>query len=506
MWHEARKQERKIRGIMVNYKKRAERRRAFYERMKTDPTTFLRIQGSNCKIHIEHQNSDNINMMPWQGDKSVMIDRFDVRAHLDYIPEPSIPQTDKSVNSSEEKKLNYDRYRTLVMIEASGATEEGYLKQLRQEEENPRTMAEEKKEKPAPKATIGYTYEDSNLVMNEAELDSGSDSESDADLDIDVAVNVDELDNEQRGDLDNLSVKFGMEPDKYCSLLKADKDEAEHVQKVRDEEEARSQLRGRRAKRDRRSLKDRQRGTVNTSPLSYLRKASPSYEAYRESKSRSRSSSSGGEPTKVEYITEFGSQGSKDNNSTNNDKKKGSQNEMKSKHKRYDDSEQLKVSENYKKSRSERRSRSTSHERHSKYRSRSRSRSHSPSYKRRSYRRSRSHSPSRERRESRDVYTSDKRTKSISQEKKSDKNKSSLSGDKTTKLTPQEKMKKRMQLALNKQLKIDKKEERKKKEVKEQEKQERDDDLKEVSKRWKDKTRYRYSRSRSRSYSPEYRL
>jgi arginine/serine-rich splicing factor 16 len=80
-----------------------------------------------------------------------------------------------------------------------------------------------------------------------------------------------------------------------------------------------------------------------------------------------------------------------------------------------------------------------------------------------------------------------------------------LSGDKT-KLTPQEKMKKRMQLALNKQLKIDKKEERKKKEVKEQEKQERDDDLKEVSKRWKDKTRYRYSRSRSRSYSPEYRL
>ena len=497
MWHEARKQERKIRGIMVNYKKRAERRRAFYERMKTDPTTFLRIQGSNCKIHIEHQNSDNINMMPWQGDKSVMIDRFDARAHLDYIPEPLFTQSDKSMNSSEEKKLNYERYRTLVMIEASGATEEGYLKQLQQEEENPRAIVEEKKEKLAPKASIGYTYEDTNLVLNDAE--SESDSESDTDLDIDVAINVDELDSEQREELDSLALKFGMQSGKYCSLLKADKDEAEHVQKVQDEEEARSQLRGRRAKRDRRSLKDRQRGTISTSPLSYLRKASPSYEAYRESRSRSRSSSSGGEPTKVEYITEFGSLGNKDNNSFKNERKKSSsQEEIKSKHKRYDNSDQTRMmSEKHRKSRSARRSRSTSHERHSKHRSRSRSRSYSPSYKRRSYQRSRSRSPSQDSFES-----GNKRMKVMTQhKKKSDKTKAPLSGDKT-KLTPQEKLKKRMQLALNKQLKMDKKEEKKKKEVKEQERQERDDDLREVSKRWKDRKRYRYSRSRSRSYSP----
>ena len=497
MWHEARKQERKIRGIMVNYKKRAERRRAFYERMKTDPTTFLRIRGSHCKIHIDHQNSDNINMMPWQGDRSVMIDRFDVRAHLDYIPERSFPQNDRT-NSSEEKKLNYERYRTIVMIEASGATEEGYLKQLQQEEENPRTTTEDKKDKPGPKASIGYTYEDSNLVVNETEFDSGSDSESDEDLDIDVAVNVDELDEEQRDELDNLALKFGMEAGKYCSSLKADKDEAEHVQKVRDEEEARSQLRGRRAKRDRRSLKDRQRGTVSTSPLSYLRKASPSYDDYRESRSRSRSrsSSSGGEPTKVEYITEFGSQGTKDSNSTNSHRKNAAREEVKEK----------KLRKETKKHRSERRSRSTSNERRSKYRSRSRSRSHSPSYKRKSYCRSRSRSPSWERYESRESNASDKRIKTMGQEKKkTDKSASTLSGDKT-KLTPQEKLKKRMQLALNKQLKIDKKEERKKKEVKDQEKQERDDDLREVSKRWKDRKRSRYSRSRSRSYSPEYRV
>ena len=33
MWHEARKQEKKIRGMLVDYKKRAERRREYYERI-----------------------------------------------------------------------------------------------------------------------------------------------------------------------------------------------------------------------------------------------------------------------------------------------------------------------------------------------------------------------------------------------------------------------------------------------------------------------------------------
>ena len=33
MWHEARKQEKKIRGLMVDYRRRAERRREFYEKI-----------------------------------------------------------------------------------------------------------------------------------------------------------------------------------------------------------------------------------------------------------------------------------------------------------------------------------------------------------------------------------------------------------------------------------------------------------------------------------------
>ena len=44
MWQEARKQEKKIRGLMVDYKKRAERRREFYEKIVS------RIQKKCIKI------------------------------------------------------------------------------------------------------------------------------------------------------------------------------------------------------------------------------------------------------------------------------------------------------------------------------------------------------------------------------------------------------------------------------------------------------------------------
>lgn len=45
MWHEARRQERKIRGMLVDYRKRAERRRDFYEKIVS---LFISIQ-KTCK-------------------------------------------------------------------------------------------------------------------------------------------------------------------------------------------------------------------------------------------------------------------------------------------------------------------------------------------------------------------------------------------------------------------------------------------------------------------------
>lgn len=52
--------------------------------------------------------------MPWQGDHENMIDRFDVRAHLDYIPEIITPELNADELSLEERNFNYERYRILA--------------------------------------------------------------------------------------------------------------------------------------------------------------------------------------------------------------------------------------------------------------------------------------------------------------------------------------------------------------------------------------------------------
>lgn len=54
--------------------------------------------------------------MPWQGNGEIMIDRFDARAHLDFIREPKTDDEDE-ILSYEERQLNYERYRILVQNE-----------------------------------------------------------------------------------------------------------------------------------------------------------------------------------------------------------------------------------------------------------------------------------------------------------------------------------------------------------------------------------------------------
>lgn len=57
--------------------------------------------------------------MPWQGQPDNLIDRFDVRAHLDYIP-----SLQKNVESEEiqqeERQCNYERYRILAQNDFLG--------------------------------------------------------------------------------------------------------------------------------------------------------------------------------------------------------------------------------------------------------------------------------------------------------------------------------------------------------------------------------------------------
>ena len=52
--------------------------------------------------------------MPWQGNTTILIDRFDVRAHLDYIPELENNESEDEELSYDERQINYERYRILV--------------------------------------------------------------------------------------------------------------------------------------------------------------------------------------------------------------------------------------------------------------------------------------------------------------------------------------------------------------------------------------------------------
>uniref|UniRef100_A0A665UED5 CLK4-associating serine/arginine rich protein n=1 Tax=Echeneis naucrates TaxID=173247 RepID=A0A665UED5_ECHNA len=312
MWQEARKHERKLRGMMVDYKRRGERRREYYEKIKKDPAQFLQVHGRAYKIHLDPAVAlaaeSPINMMPWQGDANNMIDRFDVRAHLDYIPTytPPLLSTSTPEQEMEERKCNYERYRGLVQNDFANISEEQCLYQIYLDElygglQKPNE--EEKKKLAEKKATIGYTYEDSTVTEPDPQSDKdeenseNSESEEDEGIpDIDVEVDVDELNQEQVLDLNKMATPYGMAEGDFVRMLRKDKEEVEAIKHAKALEAEKAMYSGRRSRRQRREFREKRLKGRQISPPSYARRDSPTYDPYkrrrRSSSSRSPSSSS----------------------------------------------------------------------------------------------------------------------------------------------------------------------------------------------------------------------
>jgi len=128
MYHEARAQDKKLRAIMVDYKKRAERKRAYFDarvrlvslhrvrgskrrcviEQAGDPKQMLRVLGTAAKVHGNadqyYQAEKLTTLVPWQGNKDVTIDRFDGRGLLwdlpeEHEPKPAIVETAHSGTS-----------------------------------------------------------------------------------------------------------------------------------------------------------------------------------------------------------------------------------------------------------------------------------------------------------------------------------------------------------------------------------------------------------------------
>uniref|UniRef100_A0A673H3M0 CLK4-associating serine/arginine rich protein-like n=1 Tax=Sinocyclocheilus rhinocerous TaxID=307959 RepID=A0A673H3M0_9TELE len=327
MWQEARKHERKLRGMMVDYKRRGERRREYYEKIKKDPAQFLQVHGRAYKIHLDSAVAlaaeSPLNMMPWQGDTSNMIDRFDVRAHLDYIPTytPTLLNTTTPEQESEERKCNYERYRGLVQNDFANISEEQCLYQIYVDElygglQKPNE--DEKKKLAEKKAQIGYTYEDTTVTEPDEQMEKGSEddsenSESEEDEvipDIDVEVDVDELNPEQVTEINKMATTYGMADEDFVWMLRKDKEEVEAIKHAKALEAEKAMYSGRRSRRQRREFREKYMKGRQISPPSYARRDSPTYDPYKRpesdssSESRSRSRTPGND--KITFITSFG--------------------------------------------------------------------------------------------------------------------------------------------------------------------------------------------------------
>ncbi|XP_068628766.1 CLK4-associating serine/arginine rich protein isoform X2 [Battus philenor] len=323
MWHEARKQERLIRGMIVDYRRRAERRKDFYEKIKAEPTQFLQLHGRPCKIHLDPAiaaaGEGPAIMMPWQGDTNNVIDRFDARAHLDYIPEVKIPDIPPEDLHQEERQCNYERYRILAQNAFLGISEDKFLQQLALEEQFGVTIDEKElqKEKLSEKkgmgAAIAYNYNDPGAQPScsngpEIKKVEMKDSDDDSDLeiiDVDLSIDVNKMEASQAHELNAVGPLFGMPGCDLFSFLTGDADDAEHQKQLLREEKEKAMFSGRKSRRERRAHRDKKLATRIVSPPSY---AAPSCRQRSLSRSLSRSASRSPSPENenIQFITSFG--------------------------------------------------------------------------------------------------------------------------------------------------------------------------------------------------------
>ncbi|KAK9870033.1 hypothetical protein WA026_006128 [Henosepilachna vigintioctopunctata] len=311
MWHEARRQERRIKGMLVDYRRRAERRRDFYERIKADPTQFLQVHGRQCKVHLDPAiaaAADSATaMMPWQGDSDNLIDRFDVRAHLDFIP-PIKKEDQEEELTQDERQLNYERYRIIAQNSFLGLSEEKFLKQLHIEEQFGYTDNKEKKKERSGGVAIGFNYEDgSGISQTQASFGSNdADSEhSDSDLDVDLSINVSKMDPSEAHEMNRHGRNYGMSSNDFYSFLIKDLDEAESYRLAKEEEHEKALYAGRKSRRERRAHREKRLANRVISPPSYAARTSPDYTAFKQDKSPSKSPSPDN-AGKITYITSFG--------------------------------------------------------------------------------------------------------------------------------------------------------------------------------------------------------
>lgn len=237
--------------------------------------------------------------MPWQGHAENLIDRFDVRAHLDYIP-PVAKSAEPPEVDQEERQCNYESFRILAQNDFLGIGEDKFLNQLHLEEQfgvNAQQLEMDRAKKKSNNsvsgsgggasagAAIGYTYEDdsndqvsnfnsANIIASAAGANAGQE-ESDSDIDVDVAIDINKIDTQQAHELNGCGRHYGMLSNDFYSFLTKDQDEAKTLRIAREEEQEKIMLCGRKSRRERRAQREKRFAGRAISPPSYAAKEEP---------------------------------------------------------------------------------------------------------------------------------------------------------------------------------------------------------------------------------------
>ena len=270
--------------------------------------------------------------MPWQGQKDVMIDRFDGRAHLDFISEPNA--TNDVDEKDAERELNYERFRILVQNDFLKVNEEKFLKTIEMEEKfgscysAAKQAKEDKKRKSANKAAIGFNYDEDNNAtatrpvpdnlrksavnakVGEFNVDEDQSDSDLSDVDFDITVDVSGLGHESKREINHAAKAFNIAKDDFVKFLTRDIKEQEILKAERKREEEKAAMSsGRKSRRERRIIRERRllQRAINV-PI-----YAESSEVKREKTPKSESESDDDDDDcdnvnngKVEFITSFG--------------------------------------------------------------------------------------------------------------------------------------------------------------------------------------------------------
>ncbi|KAG0252342.1 hypothetical protein BG011_007025, partial [Mortierella polycephala] len=341
MWKTVAKEERRIKDLLEDARRRAQRRRAFYDSKLGDPIQLLRVSGVALQLVTNPENhahnEDAKNLMPWASDPSVRIDRFDGRALLDYLPSTTLAMIESGVQPERDEdgvgnQLRFERWHDLADKARLCVSEEQCLAE-NEEEWNDLVarhhaligkVSEKKHDGTEPsKSDMGFGYNyGTEIVQPEHPIDQFTGHGMTALEEENIFEHLDALSLRERDVLDALGAEYYIKD--YYQLLRVARQEqdarvnqlkvtavnlertlagkkplkAAEIEKLLHTSERDDYI-----VRHRRTMRGRQRSRSRSPAFRTTRRSSPSYEPYTDSSSRSGSASP--QKDSLEFILEF---------------------------------------------------------------------------------------------------------------------------------------------------------------------------------------------------------